>query len=239
MSFEYLNGYLSAEDWDNRWKKIFNHYQHDIRHAHYIRALINNDEKNIFEIGAGSFRDMAALRQRSINCSGGDFSQESVRMARTMFPGFANNIYCVNAFSTGFADMSFDLTYHNGFWSCFDDGDIKLLAKEQARITRKRMIATVHNVHNKQFFDYFEKMKVSDSIYDVRFFSVDEIFSLMQNVCDNIVIIPVGKGKRLHEDVLIRFGLTNPLLIRTYLKLSGHRFLGSSERLLSIGTVRR
>src|SRR5262249_25636328 len=112
------------------------------------------------------------------------------------------------------------------------------LAREQARITGSRMIATVHNRHNKNFFDYFEAKKKIDPLFDIRFFELEEIKTLMSKVCDDVVVVPVGKARGRHEDWLIRRGFTNPSLIRSYLRMSGLRLLGSSERLMCIGTPR-
>jgi hypothetical protein len=238
MSLNNLDRHSNPADWDAKWVGIFNHYQRDLRHAHYIRAMLEPGEESLLEIAAGSFRDMAALRRMGINCSGMDFSGESVARAKSAFPPYADYIHRMSAFEISFADDSFDVTYHNGFWIYFNDQNIKTLAQEQARITKKHMIATVHNIHNQRFVDYFDKMKQSDPLYDIRFFAVDEISSLMREVCNDVRVIPVGKYKRRHEDMMIKLGLTHPTLIRSYLDVSGHHLLDRSERLLCIGTPR-
>lgn len=238
MNLRNLNPTSNAAGWDSKWVDIFDQYQRDLRHAHYIRALLRRDEHDVLEMAAGSFRDMAALRRMGIRCSGMDFSAESVNRAKAAFPDFADDIHHMNAFDLAFPDKSFDVTYHNGFWILFSDEQIHALAKEQARITGGRMIATVHNIHNQGFVDYFEMMKSRDPLYDIRFFAVDEIKSLMEQVCDDVQVIPVGKYKRRHEDWLIKMGLAHPVLIRRYLELSGHKLLDRSERLLCSGTPR-
>lgn len=238
MPLRNLDRNSDPTDWDKKWVSIFDHYQQDLRHAHYIRAILKHDEKTVLEMAAGSFRDMAALRRAGVDCSGMDFSPESVQRAIKAFPEFASHIHQMSAFNMRFEDDSFDVTYHNGFWILFNDKQIHALAKEQARVTQKRMIATVHNAHNKGFVAYFDRLKQDDPLYDIRFFDIDEITALMRTVCDDVHVIPVGKGKRRHEDFLIRLGLTNPKVIRTYLKASGLHFLRKSERLLCIGTPR-
>jgi len=130
------------------------------------------------------------------------------------------------------------VSYHNGVWVLFDDAQIKALAAEQARITQSRMIATVHNAHNRQFVEYFDRLKKNDSLYDIRFFEMDELSSLMREVCSEIVIVPVGKGKKHHEDLLIKNGITDPQTLRTCFDESGLKYLKSSERLMCIGSVR-
>ncbi len=225
-------------DWDAKWTGIFAHYQQDLRHAHYIRALLNRGENTVLEMAAGSFRDMAALRRMGIDCSGMDFSFESVARAKATFPEFSQYIHEMSGYNMAFENGAFDVSYHNGFWVLFDDAQIRDLAAEQARVTSKRMIATVHNKHNQRFVEYFDRLKQTDPLYDIRFFETDELEALMKTVCDDVRIIPVGKGKRRHEDALIRHGITSPTLLRTYLNLSGQRLLQQSERLVCIGTPR-
>lgn len=239
MPLNNLDPQSTALDWDVKWADIFDHYQRDRRHAYYIRAILKPDERRILEIAAGSFRDMAVLRGSGLDCHGMDFSQEAVDRARLHFPAYTDAIHQANAFKLPFGNQSFDVTYHNGFWVLLQDTENLILAQEQARITRSRMIATVHNAHNQGFRDYFVQMKQKDPLYDVRFFTVEAIRTLMSKVCDDVIVIPVGKSKRRHEDCLIRLGLTHPWLIRAYLKLSGYRLLERSERLMCIGTPRR
>lgn len=226
----------SSGDWDRKWVDIFDHYQNDLRHAYYIRAMLEEGESHILEIGAGSFRDMAELRRQGLACEGMDFSSESVKRARRQFPEFENFIHEMSAFSMPFADKSFDISYHNGFWALFSDDQIVALTHEQARITSKRMISTVHNAHNRQFVEYFDRMKASDPLYDIRFFDVEEISELMRKVCTDVIIVPVGKGKRFHEDLLIKDGITDPASIRACLIEAGMAHLESSERLMCIGS---
>lgn len=237
MSLRNLDRNSDASGWDEKWTTIFDHYQQDLRHAHYVRALMDDGERSVLEIAAGSFRDMAALRRMGVDCSGMDFSGESVVRARKIFPAFADHIHQMSAFEMRYSDAEFDVTYHNGFWILFDDPQIYALAEEQARVSRKRLMVTVHNRHNQQFVDYFDRMKQADPLYDVRFFELDEVASLMRTVCRDVRVVPVGKGKRRHEDALLRMGITHPTVIRGYLGLSGHRLLARSERLLCIGTL--
>lgn len=228
----------SAVDWDRKWIDIFAHYQNDIRHGHYIRALLESSESQILEVAAGSFRDIALLNRCGRTGAGIDFSEEAVRRAKKQFPEYASRFFQMSAFDMSFSDKSFDVTYHNGFWSLFSDKEILELAKEQARVTRKRMIVTVHNAHNSQFVGYFNRMRQSDSLYDIRFFGVEEITGLMRTTCDNVRVVPVGKQKKRWEDWLIKKSYDHPLLLRACLKWQGHALLDNSERLLCIGTPR-
>tara|TARA_R110000850_G_scaffold213377_1_gene339357 strand:+ start:9550 stop:10266 length:717 start_codon:yes stop_codon:yes gene_type:complete len=238
MNLRDLSPSSSSEDWDKKWADIFDQYQNDRRHAYYVHAMLKPVERRIFELGAGSFRDMAELRRRGVDCEGMDFSSQAVSRAKIYFPEFASAIHQMSAFCIPVADKAFDLTYHNGFWVLFSDPQVRDLAEEQARVSKHRMIATVHNAHNKKFVDYFEKKKVDDPLYNVRFYEKDEISELMLAVCSEVTIVPVGKGKEFHEDLLIKNGITEPETLRAYLSSSGLEFLESSERLMCIGKVR-
>lgn len=227
-----------SKNWNEKWGEIFDNYQQDLRHAYYIHAILKPDERKILEIGAGSFRDMAELRRRGINCEGMDFSEEAVQRAKQKFPEFSEVIHQMSAFDLPYQDKTFDMSYHNGFWVLFDDEQIKKLLKEQVRVTKKRIVATVHNAHNQQFFDYFNKLKIDDPLYDIRFFTIDEIVGLMNEVCSSVEIIPVGKGKKYHEDLLIKEGITDPQKIRDIFFKNSLDYLESSERLMCIGTIK-
>lgn len=238
MQLRNLHRGSGSDDWDKKWADIFDHYQQDLRHAYYIHAVLESHEREILELGAGSFRDMAELRRRGLDCSGMDFSPESVKLAKHQFPEFSNQIHQMSAFEMRFSDNAFDVSYHNGLWVLFDDAQIRALACEQARVTRFRMIATVHNAHNKQFVDYFERLKQSDPLYDIRFFEMEEISELMRTVCRDIRIVPAGKGKKYHEDHLINDGMSDPKTLRDCFEANGLKHLESSERLICIGTLR-
>lgn len=232
-----LSKLSSPGDWDQKWAEVFDQYQADLRHAYYIRALRRPDEQRLLEIAAGSFRDMAALNRMGVECSGADFSPESVSLAKERFPELAKRMFEMDAFGFDFPDQAFDLTYHNGFWVLFSDEEIDRLAREQARVTRSRMIVTVHNAHNSGFKAYFDRMVETDSLFNIRFFHKDEIASIMARHCKRVRVIPVGKAKKGYEDTLIRLGLGQRLPLKACFALSGQRLLERSERLLCIGEL--
>ena len=91
MKLSDLDKNSSSNDWDKKWAEIFSQYQNDLRHAYYIHAMLAPEEKRILEIGAGSFRDMAELRRRGVDCEGMDFSIEAVNLAKDRFPKFSSS----------------------------------------------------------------------------------------------------------------------------------------------------
>lgn len=230
-------GIREIKDWDAQWENIFDHYQQDIRHAYYIRAILDNREKNLLEIAAGSFRDMGALNRWGYTCFGIDYSPVSVSKAKQYFAGYADRISRMNALDIRFEDKRFDLSFHNGFWNYFDDNQIKALLSEQARVTKYRVVATVHNKHNTQFVEYFARLSEKDPLYKLRFFEVDEIMELMKTACREVKVIPVGKGKKLYEDDLINIGLGDACYLKRSFDHHGMNLLPISERLMCIGIL--
>ncbi|QIX97331.1 class I SAM-dependent methyltransferase [Cedecea sp. FDAARGOS_727] len=228
---------ITAEDWDQKWQGIFDHYQNDIRHAYYIDAVRKSHEKRVLEIAAGSFRDIVQLTKRGVEGHGIDFSPESVSLAKKLYPSLQDRFSVMNAFNLQYPDKHFDLTYHNGFWGYFAEEEIHQMATEQARITKGRMIVTVHNAHNKSFVNYFNSKKAGDAVFDIKFFTIEQMQEILGRISSRVIIIPVGKGKKTHEDWLIRHGLHNPLLINGMFKWSGDRYLERSERLMCIAEM--
>ncbi|MCG8411254.1 MAG: class I SAM-dependent methyltransferase [Bacteroidales bacterium] len=230
---------LNSKDWDFQWENIFDHYQQDMRHAFYINAILNPNDKEILELGAGSFRDIVMLNKLGISCSGIDYSDIAIKFAQEKYPDLKNKIIRDNIFKMNFKDNSFDLSYHNGLIGYYKNNDILSIFKEQARVSSKRIVATVHNKHNIGFFEYFEKLKKKDSLYDLRFFEVDEMQELLRDVCSNVVIIPVGKRKEYYEDYLIKIGLNDPKSIKKSFDYHGMDLLNESERLMCIGELKK
>ncbi|HQI41286.1 MAG: SAM-dependent methyltransferase [Ignavibacteriales bacterium UTCHB2] len=221
--------------WNNEWTKIFNHYQQDTRFSYYINACLGDNENKILEIGAGSFRDMAQLNKLGLKCYGCDFSPNSVKYAKSLYQEYSDLIYEANAYNLPFEDNFFDISYHNGFWGCFENQEILKLAKEQIRVTKNKIIVGVHNAHNDQFVQYFNKLKIDDPLYSLRFFTIDEITEIFNEFTSDIKIIPVGKQKKYYEDKMINEGRSSRKELKRYFDVSGLKYLENSERLLCIG----
>ncbi len=221
--------------WDGLWARYFREYQGDCRHAFYVAAIRRRRERRILEIGAGSFRDMAALNRWGFYCEGVDFSTESVASAREMMPAFSDRIRQMDAMELDYPDGTFDLTYHAGLWVLFKDADIVRLAAEQARVTRSRMLATVHNAHNRTFREKFEAWGREDPLYRVRFFEAEEIAALMRGCCRRVTVFPVTTPR---IDRLIHLGHGRNIVRLAYRFYRHYGDLQTSERLMCIGEVR-
>jgi hypothetical protein len=189
----------------------------------------------MLEIAAGSFRDMAALNRWGVFCEGIDFSPESVRKATDLFPAWRDRIKKMDAAHLEYPDGAFDLTYHAGFWVYLDDAQIAVLAAEQARVSKFRMIATVHNAQHRGFQEYLAALSDKDPFYRVRFFEPEEIAALIRPFCRSVTMLPAMTGRRLDRAIGRRLG---PRAFRWAYRLYG-RFerLETSERLMCIGEV--
>ncbi|MGE7370798.1 class I SAM-dependent methyltransferase [Neorhizobium sp. NPDC001467] len=236
MTNALADGLKEDHEWDRTWTDVFNQYQRDLRHAHYIHAFCRPQDR-VLEIAAGSFRDVAMLNRLGIDCHGMDYSGEAVSRTIGEYPDLKDKATKMDAFALTYGDKAFDVSYHNGFWGLFGDEDMARLAREQATVSRRLMIATVHNGHNADFVDYFARVSQTDPLYRIRFFTVDEITDIMKTVARNVTVIPVGKGKKSHEDELINRGKTDPAILKRYFDRCGHKFLEQSERLLCIGEL--
>jgi hypothetical protein len=189
-------------------------------------------------MGAGSFRDMAQFNRLGVNCSGMDFSQASVELARQIFPELAKKIFQGDAFSlSSVADGAFDTSFHNGLWILFGDQEVSKLVAEQARVSRRVIMATVHNAHNPDFVAYFARLAETDPLYRIRFFEMEEMRAHLLKVCRSVIVVPVGKGKKYHEDAMINQGKAGRSELRAFFDLAGMDHLATSERLLCIGQL--
>lgn len=230
-------GISEVHGWNAQWENHFDHYQQDIRHAYYIRSILERRENTLLEIAAGSFRDMGALNKWGHTCYGIDYSDVSVSKAKDYFTDYADRIFRMDAFNLKFEDGIFDISFHNGFWNYFEDSQIKELLAEQVRVTKYRVVATVHNKHNRQFVDYFNRLSEKDPLYKLRFFEVDEIVELMKPTCHEVRVIPVGKGKNLYEDELINLGFGDAFHLSRSFDYHRMELLTISERLMCIGQL--
>lgn len=232
-----MNKLQNTHFWNEAWDKYFDHYQQDPRHAYYINAFLNDDEQKILEIAAGSFRDFNILNSVGKNCFAFDYCKNAVNKAKKMFPNLQNKISLQNAFATTYQDKEFDFTYHNGFWGYFNNKQILKFAKEQIRITKKRFAFTVHNGHNQKFVQYFDTLKQHDTLYNIRFFTLNDIYHIITALkmeMENVKIYPVGKYKIYLEDELILSGKTDAASIRNCIEEQKLNNLFTSERLLCI-----
>lgn len=226
----------STEFWGSTWSKHFNTYKGAIpRQAYYLSFFLKFSDRKLLEIAGGSFRDTAQLNDWGYQCYGVDFSLDAVKMAQEAYPSISSQLIQMDAESLKFKDNEFDVSYHNGFYVCFDDDQIiETMIKEQVRVTKRAVIITVHNNLNKKLIQKFSEKSKEDQLYDIRFFHQDEILKFLKPYCNKIEILPFGN---VYMDILIKYMKQKTILKYIYktLKCLGLLNMSKSERIMAIG----
>jgi SAM-dependent methyltransferase len=224
----------SESFWSETWSRHFQAYTRTIpRQAYYLSFLLSDAERVLLEIGAGSYRDTARLNRWGRDCTGVDFCPEACTKARAAYPEFAAKLLTMDAFALEFGDKSFDLSFHNGLLIVLDDAAISKLLREQVRVTRKRIVCTVHNALRRDLVQQFAELSARDKLYDIRFFMPDELRELVAAHCDSVEIRPFGHPA---VDRWLRWMPWRPFLGWKYRRVCGGD-LSSSERLMAVGRV--
>jgi len=224
----------TQEFWQTTWQKHSKSYARTIAlQAYHLSFILRPQDHHLLEIGAGSFRDTARLNHWGYNCTGCDFSHEAVRLAQGNFPSYAEKLLVQDAAHLQFADKSFDVSFHSGFFGYFEDTALlNQLVYEQVRVTRNRIVCTVHNKLNTALHTGFADKAREDRLFDIRFFEPQEVVDLLQPYCTRVEVFPYGSA---HFNRLIKL-LCNRVLLKELYKLS-YRFwtLHHCERLMVVG----
>lgn len=135
----------------------------------------------VLELAGGSCRDSRHLAAQGIDAIGSDFDQKTLDYLAQRFPDSPLKLAREDASALSLPDRSVDLSVHNGFWVLFDDDDrIAALLREQARVTRRVVIALVHNADNPRVVAAFARKAKTEPLYDIRFFRRAELPALVQ-----------------------------------------------------------
>jgi hypothetical protein len=183
----------TQEFWTEIWKRHFNGYVNAAPwQAFYLYFILDRTDIEILEIAAGSFHDTFCLNEWGIPCTGIDLCPTAVDLARKKTPSLSHKTLVMDAQHLGFENKSFDISFHNGFFANIQDANIlRAIIQEQVRVTRKKIICTVHNRLNKSLINKFKMLSKKDELYNVRFFYPDEITSLMVSFCQKVAIFPI------------------------------------------------
>lgn len=166
--------------WAEAWQRHLETYLGGPPRAGYWLEQRFGKDGSVLELAGGSCRDSRWLADRGADAIGSDFDEKTLDYLRDRFPQSSLKLRREDSFALSLDDKSVDLSFSNGFWICFDDDERLLkLMREQARVTRKWMIALVHNRGNDRLLRKFARLSKQDSLYDVRFFSPDELTRLI------------------------------------------------------------
>jgi hypothetical protein len=170
-------------DWADIWERHLDSYlSAPPRVGMTIMQMLSGDFDNVLEIACGSARDSLYLRALGKSVVATDGSPGVISELRRRFHNTPSITFLVeDASRLSFADRQFDVSFHNGFYVCFDDNDvIKALLREQCRVTRKHVFFFVHNAHNGALKRKFLSLANQDSVFDIRFFDRDDVATLVR-----------------------------------------------------------
>ena len=171
------------EFWEEAWVRHLEIYLGKApRCGIWLRKRFGAEVAPILEIAGGSCRDSRYLADKGIQSTGSDFDTKTLDYLRHKYPDSPLDLKQADGANMPFADKSYGLSFSNGFWVCFkDDEKIKEFALEQARVTRKWLLALVHNSRNQALVEDFGNKAQKDPLFDIRFFDPDEIVSLVES----------------------------------------------------------
>ncbi len=190
--------------WSKAWIRHIKNYLKTPPRCGYWLEFLYPKKYKMLEIAGGSCRDSKYLAKKGYSIIGSDFDEKTLSYLREelFLDGF--ELSKEDAFDFSFKSNKFDLTFSNGFWVLFEnDDDITSLIKEQKRITKKYLISFVHNYENKKLLKLFKEKSLEDDLYNIRFFSRNEL-----------------------ENIIIKSGIS-------YKSISFNKFGGLGDKLLS------
>lgn len=216
--------------WRAAWSRHFDSYQR-VRstHADYVSFHLRSTRCRVLELGAGSFRDTVQLCDAGIDAVGTDFVEDAVQFARQAFPEHREKMQQMDASKLSFQDKYFDVSFHNGLFTCFkDDEMIDAILREQVRVTRDFIVCTVHNADHYAQRLTFQRKALDDDLYDIRFFDVDEISSLLRPHCKSVRVFACEQriiDAMLRRSYLRPFARSAFSCLATVLQNSGKRLM--------------
>ncbi len=168
--------------WTEAWQRHLDTYLKAPPRAGYWLERRFGRKISALELAGGSCRDSRYLATRGVNAIGTDFDQKTLAYLQQKFPNSPLDLRREDAFALNFPDRSVDLSFSNGFWILFtDNAKLILLAREQARVTRKWMVIIVHNAMNSNLRKTFAECASKDPLYDIRFFEPQEVGNLIRS----------------------------------------------------------
>jgi SAM-dependent methyltransferase len=171
-------------DWTEIWHRHLNSYLGaKPRAGLVIEQTLSGHFDTALEIACGSARDSLYLQGTGKDVVATDGNADVISTLQKRFRGMSNIDFRVeDALSLSFDSRRFDVSFHSGFYVCFDNDDtIKALLREQCRVTKRHVFFFVHNAHNRALRERFRAGASSDNVFDIRFFGRDEIEKLVND----------------------------------------------------------
>ena len=168
--------------WPSIWKRHLDAYlQKPPRTGLWVDAQFRGKARKVLELGCGSGRDCLYLADRGFRPTATDLDGETLAELARRFPDRGVDFRPANAGELPFEDNAFELVFHNGLWVLFrDDETILNLYREQARVAARYAVILVHNALNVTLHRRFQRRAEKDELYDIRFFTPDEVVGLVE-----------------------------------------------------------
>ena len=226
--------------WEAAWKKHLDIYLSSPPRCGYWIASKFPDCKTVLEIAGGSCRDSRYLATKGFSSLGTDFDEKTIKYLLSKPQPKNFQLKVEDGFNISFGDSSFDTTFSNGFWVCFNDNSkLEKLLLEQFRITKKYLVCLVHNAANNSLKNEFANKAEEDSLYNIRFFSKRELLDIVYNSKINYKSIKIYKfGGPI--DIFLRtkrLSFIKPILIKLIPKIYQFIPLSKAERLAMVITL--
>ena len=174
---------IESSAWPSIWKRHLDGYlKKPARTGFFMDAHFGHVADSFLELGCGSGRDSVYLARQGHNVVGTDLDGETLNELQQRFAHESVAFAPADASALDFPDDSFDVVFHNGLWVLFeDDAFIERLMAEQARVARKYAVILVHNALNPALVERFRKGAETDELYDIRFFTPDDVRRLVES----------------------------------------------------------
>jgi len=168
--------------WEDAWVRHIEQYLNTAPRAGiWLAAHFALTDWRVLELAGGSCRDSRYLAERGVQGIGTDVDQKTLDYLASRFPTSALQLRREDASALTLCDGAVDLSMHNGFWVLFqDDARIADMLKEQVRVTRRVVVALVHNADNARVVAAFKRKAATDPLYDIRFFRRSELPALVR-----------------------------------------------------------
>jgi SAM-dependent methyltransferase len=204
------------QDWTGIWERHLDGYlAAPPRAGIAISQMLKGDFETVLEIACGSGRDSLFLARSGKAVTATDHNQEVISRLRGLFPHEPMIDFRVDsADALSFQKQQFDISFHNGFFGYFHDNTvIQSLLREQCRVTRKHVLFFVHNARNHNLETRFNVLSCHDPLYDLRFFTSEELLAIVKASSVNYLKIRIGKFGGPADILLSRKlrGVANPL----------------------------
>ena len=175
-------GLVDQGFWEDAWVRHLEQYlSTPPRAGLWLAARFPLAAWRVLELAGGSCRDSRYLAEQGVAAIGSDFDQKTLDYLARRYPASPLVLQREDASALSLADGAVDLSMHNGFWVLFgDDAKLVQLLREQARVTRRVLVALVHNADNPRVVAAFARKAQADPLYDIRFFRRGELPALSQ-----------------------------------------------------------